>query len=79
MSNYNPLIKVSYDAGIFWAPGIGIKAMISKNLCFNFSLQLNMAMYSITNTYKDEYGNINVSDGPKMINLIPLFCAGIGF
>jgi len=76
--HYDTLVKTSYTAGVYFAPGVGLRVLLHQNISLNFSLQLYIAMYSINSTYRNNGYENYVPGGIKM-NLYPVFNVGIGF
>jgi len=76
--HYDSLVKTSYTTGIYFAPGVGMRVFIHKNLSLNFSIQLYIAMYSINSTYRSFGSESYLSVGIKP-NLYPVLNVGIGF
>ncbi len=76
---YNTLVKTSYDGGLFFAPGLGIKTNVGKKLSLNFSLQLYVALYRRSETEKNDVGNEYYYKGSLKPNLFTIFNVGVGF
>jgi hypothetical protein len=72
--------KINYSGRIYLAPGFGMRVFIHRNLALNFSLQLYVSGYLITQHYNSQ--NIYdpyYSENKLKINLYPLLTIGIGF
>lgn len=74
------LVKVGYKERIYLAPGFGMRVFIHRDLALNFSLQLYVSGYFITQYYNSQ--NIYdpyYSENKLKINIYPLLTIGIGF
>jgi len=74
------LVKIGYNGRIYLAPGFGMRVFIHRNIALNFSLQLYVSGYFITQYYNSQ--NIYdpyYSENKLKMNLYPLLTIGIGF